>query len=390
MEKIKLKDYINKPVIALNVSGTIGVVADFLFDKKLRRTSSMLIEIKEEYLSNLKNLLGEMFEACKQLKSGYALLRMSSIHNIGTDAVVIKTLRPLKPVPENLVSPYNLSVFNSLGKYLGAISDIDLENRLTERIEVTLERKRTNYSKERIIGATDAVILREAAPQKKKPKAPPKPIAVVAPVIPTEPIIPTPPIVPTEPIPTPVPTPQPQPIIIHKEIEPTPEPTFIQPQPIHPTPQHIPEPTFIQPQPTPNIIHQPQPIEQPFTEQTETQQPLPVFIPMPAPRPALTPSSYPQHLSSITKSPTTRISVPERNIRTNAIIFDANLSPRTTIQQPRILGEFKFLLRRQVNKDIYNTGGRLVITKGTIINDEVVKTAKQNGRLIELTRASLN
>ncbi|NCA66734.1 MAG: hypothetical protein EOM87_01570 [Clostridia bacterium] len=54
-------------------------------------------------------------------------------------------------------------------------------------------------------------------------------------------------------------------------------------------------------------------------------------------------------------------------------------------QPPRIIADYSFLLGRKVTKDIRSYGAEILIPENTIIDDCVVKLARHNGKLVELT-----
>lgn len=51
---------------------------------------------------------------------------------------------------------------------------------------------------------------------------------------------------------------------------------------------------------------------------------------------------------------------------------------------PRIITDYTFLLGRKVTKNI-RSAGEIIILENTVIDDSVVKTARHNGKLVELT-----
>ncbi len=53
-------------------------------------------------------------------------------------------------------------------------------------------------------------------------------------------------------------------------------------------------------------------------------------------------------------------------------------------QPPRIIADYSFLLGRKVTKNI-RSAGEIIISENTIIDDTVVKLARHNGKLVELT-----
>lgn len=105
----KISKIVSKQVVSLCGAKVLGTVVDVKFSPSLKRA---------EYL---------LLMDCEENDDAYLKLPMKSVHSLGEDAVVVKTLAsPLSVERESSNSPINRPCYNQDGKSLGRISDVEL------------------------------------------------------------------------------------------------------------------------------------------------------------------------------------------------------------------------------------------------------------------------
>lgn len=112
----KLSDFISKPIISIYDGAIEGIIKSAIFDKKFNRLKCFIIF--DEFDDIIE-------EKC---------LAINKIYSIGDDSIVIRNnacLEPIKGVEATFEkkNPINLSVYDSTGKYMGIISDLNFDDK---------------------------------------------------------------------------------------------------------------------------------------------------------------------------------------------------------------------------------------------------------------------
>lgn len=112
---IKLTEILSKPIISLSNCKTEGIVRDAVFDKNFKRLKFLILFDNDEHLDD---------------KS----LNINSIYSYGENAIVVKDDEDLSLVVSNMQTcdksnVINCSCYTYLGKFLGKVTDILLDEK---------------------------------------------------------------------------------------------------------------------------------------------------------------------------------------------------------------------------------------------------------------------
>ena len=118
----KITEFLGKPVISLLEGNIEGYVKNVVFDKTFKKVKYLVIFEDNEFQDE-------------------KMLEISKIYNIGDNAIVIKNNSCLELVKQEVLpitNHINCKVFTTLGKYVGIIADVEInENFLTNCIILT-------------------------------------------------------------------------------------------------------------------------------------------------------------------------------------------------------------------------------------------------------------
>ncbi len=112
---IKLTEILSKPIISLSNCKTEGIVRDAVFDRNFKRLKFLILFDNDEHLDD---------------KS----LNINSIYSYGENAIVVKDDEDLSLVVSNMQTcdksnVINCSCYTYLGKFLGKVTDILLDEK---------------------------------------------------------------------------------------------------------------------------------------------------------------------------------------------------------------------------------------------------------------------
>lgn len=109
----KITEYLGKPVLSVLESSTQGIVKDVLFDKNFKKLKFLIL-----------------FEDNDLQEEKY--LKINDVFNIGENAIVIKNdsvLLSKSALLDECDNPINNSVYTTSGKFLGVVSDANIDDK---------------------------------------------------------------------------------------------------------------------------------------------------------------------------------------------------------------------------------------------------------------------
>lgn len=109
----KITEYLGKPVISLYESVTEGIVSDVVFDKNLKKLKFIVLFNDNEFQEE-------------------KVINVNDIYSYGENAIIIKNNACLElrySILDETSNPINNHAYTTLGKFLGTVSDVEIDEK---------------------------------------------------------------------------------------------------------------------------------------------------------------------------------------------------------------------------------------------------------------------
>ncbi|MBQ0017404.1 MAG: PRC-barrel domain-containing protein [Clostridiales bacterium] len=140
----KVSDFLGKPVISLYESTTEGIVKNLMFDKNFKKLKYIVMFNDNEFQEE-------------------KIVAVQDIYSYGENAIILKNNSCLDlktKLTEELESPINNYVYTILGKYIGIVKDVMIDEKFNIK-EIELNDNKTIEIEKVVTSGKDAMFIQE-------------------------------------------------------------------------------------------------------------------------------------------------------------------------------------------------------------------------------------